>query len=206
MSNGNITMNVQYRQFAWSGGNSTGYLYGAFAKYGDGVHIGYNFYNDNTNNVIPNAGGPTSRMTFGFGTIACYTGGLNTEPTILGYYQDSGGSVGIGTNVPTVKLDVLGVVRARTGYFTSNTISNDSTSVFSVTRPGIYQLMATNTIGNWQFNSIGIFRSGVNLNWTGLGSTGSLPAYGATGGGTPTITITLSHLGYQCSMTAVSVL
>jgi hypothetical protein len=98
--------NTTYRQFSLGGGNSYGYLYGCYAKYGDAIHIGYNFYNDNASNQIYSAGGATSRLTLGYGTIGCYTGGVNTEPTNLGYFQNSSGLVGIGTSSPAAKLDV----------------------------------------------------------------------------------------------------
>jgi hypothetical protein len=100
------TSNLSYRQFILGGGNSYGYLYGCYAKYGDAIHIGYNFYNDDTSNQIYSAGGATSRLTLGYGTIGCYTGGVNTEPTTLGYFQNSSGQVGIGTSSPTATLHV----------------------------------------------------------------------------------------------------
>jgi hypothetical protein len=289
LNNGNISMTPGYRHFEWLGGNSYGYLYGAFNKYGDGVHIGYNFYNDNTNNVIPVPAGSTSRMTFGYGTIACYTGAINAEPTNLGYSQISNGNVGINRPTPECKLTVYnpagtvtssnidiavigglnngfgqggsigfacigsataapmalikgylnsydgngehgglsfqtrqngsatmtermllthdGLLQSYSGFVSQYTGSNSSTNVFTVTRPGIYQLMVTNNSGNWQFNNIGVFRSGAGiLNFAALGSTGTNPAYNATGTNTATITITLSGTGYQCAMTALCVL
>lgn len=98
--NGNIFMGSGYQQFSLIGGNSLGFLYGCFAKYSDGIHLGYNFYNDNTTNTIFNTGGATSRITMGYGYIALYTGAVNTEPTTLGIYQNLTGSVGIGTASP----------------------------------------------------------------------------------------------------------
>jgi hypothetical protein len=98
--------NTTYRQFSLGGGNSYGYLYGCYNKYGDAIHIGYNFYNDNASNQIYSAGGATSRLTLGYGTIGCYTGVVNTEPTNLGYFQNSSGQVGIGTSSPTATLHV----------------------------------------------------------------------------------------------------
>jgi hypothetical protein len=95
-----------YHHFRFGGGNSSGFLYGAYAKYGDGIHMGYNFYNDNTDNQIVNTGGSTSRITMGYGTIGLYTGGVNSEPSNVGVYQTSTGYVGIGTDVPGASLHV----------------------------------------------------------------------------------------------------
>jgi hypothetical protein len=53
--NGNMeigTGDADYQHLRIRGGNSSGYFYGAFAKYNDGIHMGYNFYNDNTSNQI----------------------------------------------------------------------------------------------------------------------------------------------------------
>ena len=116
---GNIYMGDGYRQFSLSGGNSFGYLYGCFAKYGDAIHLGYNFYNNNSTNVIPNAAGTTSRMSLGYGSIAMYTGGINAEPTNLGYYQDSTGRIGIGTTNPGTALQVNGDQISVPSYITS---------------------------------------------------------------------------------------
>jgi len=116
---GNIYMGDGYRQFSLSGGNSFGYLYGCFAKYGDAIHLGYNFYNNNSTNVIPNAAETTSRMSLGYGSIAMYTGGINAEPTNLGYYQDSTGRIGIGTTNPGTALQVNGDQISVPSYITS---------------------------------------------------------------------------------------
>ena len=104
--NGNIFMGPSYQQLSLTGGNSLGFLYGCFAKYSDGIHLGYNFYNDNTSNTIYNAGGATSRITMGYGFIALYTGAVNTEPTTLGLYQNSSGYIGIGLTNPGSFLQI----------------------------------------------------------------------------------------------------
>jgi len=106
---GNIQLGTapdNYRQFVVGGGNSYGFIYGAFAKYADGIHMGYNFYNNNTTNVIPNTGQGTSRLSFGAGFFAFYTGNVNTEPTTLGLYQNYLGRVGINTGDPQTMLDI----------------------------------------------------------------------------------------------------
>ena len=98
--------NAIYGRYQLGGGNSSGYLYGCFAKYDDGIHLGYNFYNNNTSNVITNSGGETSRMSFGYGTIGAYIGAINTEPTTVGWYVNKSAQVGI-RKTPAYDFDVL---------------------------------------------------------------------------------------------------
>ncbi|MBI5765778.1 hypothetical protein HZA71_00950, partial [Candidatus Falkowbacteria bacterium] len=57
-----------YKHLRLGGGNSSGFLYGSFAKYADGIHLGYNYYADTAGaNQIINTGGPTSRLSLGYG-------------------------------------------------------------------------------------------------------------------------------------------
>src|SRR6266513_2222087 len=73
-----------YRHVQLGGGNSTGFLYGSFPKFGDGIHIGYNYYADaGGGNHVINAGGATSRITAGYGEIILAVGGVNTAPTTV---------------------------------------------------------------------------------------------------------------------------
>ena len=114
MLSGNLKIGVattDSRQLMIGGGSSYGYIYGASNKYPDSVHIGYNFYNNNTSNVINNSGIGTSRISTGPGTLAMYTGSVNVEPTNLGYYQNVNGNVGIGTSNPIQPLDISGTTR-----------------------------------------------------------------------------------------------
>jgi hypothetical protein len=62
---GNIQMGTQsadYKQFILGGGNSFGYLWGQFNKYGDAVTLSYNYYNNGSNQFYNGALG-TSRIT-----------------------------------------------------------------------------------------------------------------------------------------------
>ena len=72
-----------YQHMSLGGGNSTGYFYGSYPKWGDGVHLGYNYYADASGvNHIPNTGGGTSRITAGYGEIILAVGGVNAAPSI----------------------------------------------------------------------------------------------------------------------------
>jgi hypothetical protein len=103
------TSTNSYRRFTMGGGNSFGYLYSAFNQLGDGIHMGYNAYNDNTSWKLhaTGFGSGTSRISMGYGYIALYTAPEgSTPPTTLGLYQNSSGQVGIGTSSPTATLNV----------------------------------------------------------------------------------------------------
>jgi trimeric autotransporter adhesin len=84
---GDIAMsggNVNYHNFSLSGGNSTGYLYGSYPAFADGVQLGYNYYADSLGNShIPDSGGGTSRIDAGFADISLFVGGVNTAPTTI---------------------------------------------------------------------------------------------------------------------------
>jgi hypothetical protein len=87
-----------YRQLALGGGNSTGFLYGSFVKFADGVHLGYNYYADAAgSDVIANSGGATSRLTVGYGFIGLYVGAVNAAPTTQRLLANSSGVTVNGT-------------------------------------------------------------------------------------------------------------
>ncbi|HEY3913862.1 MAG TPA: tail fiber domain-containing protein [Verrucomicrobiae bacterium] len=87
-----------YRQLSLGGGNSTGFLYGSYAAYGDGIHLGYNFYADSggAGHVI-NTGGATSRISTGYGYIGLYVGAVNKAPTTQCLLANSSGVTVNGT-------------------------------------------------------------------------------------------------------------
>jgi hypothetical protein len=70
-----------YHNLSLSGGNSTGYLYGSYPAYGDGIHLGYNYFADTAGGGhLINSGGGTSRITLGYGEILLAVGGINNTP------------------------------------------------------------------------------------------------------------------------------
>jgi hypothetical protein len=75
------TSHGNYRHLRIGGGNSSGFLYGAFAGLGDGFNIGYNYYHNNTTDIIPNSAGGTSRIRMGYGRIEVLTNSSVARPT-----------------------------------------------------------------------------------------------------------------------------
>lgn len=100
-----------YRHVRIGGGNSSGFLYGSFPAYFDGIHIGYNYYADaaGAHRVIA-TDGQTSRLSMGYGYIALATGAINQVP-VNRLFVSTGGFVGIRTNSPAAALDVRGDVK-----------------------------------------------------------------------------------------------
>jgi trimeric autotransporter adhesin len=87
-----------YRQLALGGGNSTGFLYGSFPRFADGIHLGYNYYADASgHDVIANTSGATSRLTLGYGFISLNIGGVDAAPTTQRLLADSSGVTVNGT-------------------------------------------------------------------------------------------------------------
>lgn len=70
-----------YSNLQLSGGNSGGFLFGAFNGIGDGIHMSYNYMNDNSANRIINSGGGTSRISAQYQQIELAVGSTNTIPT-----------------------------------------------------------------------------------------------------------------------------
>lgn len=103
-----------YTNLSLTGGNSVGYLFGAFGSQGDGIHLSYNWINDNTSNIRPNSGAGQSAITLQFGSILLRTGiGVDNEPSTR-VTVNSSGYVGIGTVSPNYPLDVNGFNSAAT--------------------------------------------------------------------------------------------
>lgn len=97
-----------YHNLSMSGGNSAGYLYGSFPNLGDGIHLGYNWYADNAGvGHTINAGGGTSRISSGYGSIVLATGSVGFSP-INRVTVDANGNVGIGRTSAGNRLEVEG--------------------------------------------------------------------------------------------------
>lgn len=108
--NGNLNVGgqwgSQYNHIRMGTGNSYGYIYGSYPKFFDNFNIGNNYYADAAgNNVIPNTGAGTSRISMGFGHVGIYTGATNTQPTTLaGFFTN--GRLGVGMTNPQAPLHV----------------------------------------------------------------------------------------------------
>lgn len=105
------TNSGDYRHLRIGGGNCSGFLYGSYPAWGDGIHMGYNYYADasGTHRIIA-SDGQTSRLSLGYGYAALATGGINQVP-INRLTVSSAGNVGLGTDNPSAKLDVRGNVK-----------------------------------------------------------------------------------------------
>lgn len=102
---------ADYRHLRLGGGNSSGFLYGSFPAFGDGIHLGYNFYADPSGAPqLPIPGQQTSRLTLGYGKIALAIGSLNAAP-VNRLTVATDGNIGIGTDAPAARLDVRGDVK-----------------------------------------------------------------------------------------------
>jgi hypothetical protein len=70
-----------YRHVELGGGNSSGFLYGSYPRWGDGIHFGYNYYADAIGGThFGNSGGGTSRITVGYNHIVLATGSTGVQP------------------------------------------------------------------------------------------------------------------------------
>jgi hypothetical protein len=88
----------RYHNLSMSGGNSVGYLYGSYPALADGVHLGYNWYGDNSGNGhVANAAGATSRITAGYGFIDLAVGAVNTAPSTVMLHVTTSGVCANGT-------------------------------------------------------------------------------------------------------------
>ena len=78
------TNSADYHNFALGGGNSTGYLYGSYLKWNDGVHLGYNYYADASGSGrFANGHGGSSRISAGYSDIVLAVGDINTPPSTV---------------------------------------------------------------------------------------------------------------------------
>jgi Chaperone of endosialidase len=106
---------ASYHHLQLSGGNSSGFIYGSYPAFGDGIHFGYNYYADagGIGHVI-NPGGGTSRISVGYGFVSLATGAKDIPPADR-MVVDLYGDVGIGTTSPQSRLDVNGRIASNSG-------------------------------------------------------------------------------------------
>lgn len=81
-----------YRRFIIGGGNSDGFFYGSYPRFGDGVHFGYNYYaNSAGTNVVIHPDGGTSRISAGYDRISFATAPAFGGAPVDRAYVDSTG-------------------------------------------------------------------------------------------------------------------
>jgi len=182
-ANGPILPNG-YTAIGLTGGNSTGYMYGAYEALGDGMHLSYNFVSSNVGTpsyttpdlrgYIPNTGGGTSQLQLQYSQIQFKTGAINTAPSTLMTLTTSG--LGINCNTPSFRLDVNGDSQM-SGALAFNTPGNTNfTIVNSRTTAGITQASTLQIFG--YNNASGFTRAMVAISPTGLvGINCNTPAY-----------------------------
>ncbi len=114
---------ANYQHISLGGGNSYGFLYGSFPKFGDGIHIGYNYFNDaHDQDIVYNTGGGTSRIFMGYGIVGVYTNSGANVPTAGVYIQNgatgwsSTSDIRLKTNIQTLPnvLDKISQIRGVT--------------------------------------------------------------------------------------------
>ena len=87
-----------YHRLTLGGGNSEGFLYGSYVVFGDGIHLGYNYYADAAGNPhVIHSDGATSRLSVGYGTITLAIGGVGSAPTTQRLLADATGVTVNGT-------------------------------------------------------------------------------------------------------------
>jgi hypothetical protein len=74
-----------YHHLSLSGGNSTGFLYGAYENNTDGISLSYNYYASapTGGGHVIRSDGPTSRVTVGYGSIELAVGGVGSAPSTV---------------------------------------------------------------------------------------------------------------------------
>jgi trimeric autotransporter adhesin len=95
---GDVSLQGGYRRIEMSGGNSLGFFYGSYPYFGDGVHVGYNFYADGAGGPHPiNTGAGTSRVTAGYGEVVLAVGNPGFGPNNVRLVANSSGVTVYGT-------------------------------------------------------------------------------------------------------------
>lgn len=137
-----------YQRIRIGGGNSNGYIYGSFPALGDGIHFGYNvYYNAAGQRITWALDGATSRISAGYGYVALATAGNNVAP-VNRLYVATNGNVGIGTESPTQRLDVAGVVRCTSLQQTSSAIFKDDVRPLSAGLTELLRLQPVSYVWN----------------------------------------------------------
>jgi len=186
-----------YTIMGLKGGNTTGYLYGDFQLFGDGIHLGYNYYASNGTAYSPNGfGNGGSRISMGYGTISLNVGSTSNLSTMvyiasnqISLLPGTGNvnmmsvtaiGVGVNTNVPSYTLDVNGVIQGAVYYSTITvggiaTVTPNNFGIFyNITTSGTYTLAFSASQASSNIGKYVVFRnnSGVTLSLALTGVSG----------------------------------
>ena len=93
-----------YANVSMVGGNSHGFMFGAFAGHSDGLHLSYNYLHNNSSIIIPVVAGGTSLLSMQYGAMQFNTGAAGTSPSTRMTLTNTG--LGIGTTNPFCPLDI----------------------------------------------------------------------------------------------------
>ena len=104
--------NGDYQAIRLGGGNSSGFIYGAYESLSDGINIGYNYYAKDTYNGstwdkvnVFTAGGANSRIRLGYGIISFHTSAPSVAPdntdSNTALFINVNRNIGINTITPT---------------------------------------------------------------------------------------------------------
>jgi hypothetical protein len=103
-----------YHHLRIGGGNSDGFLYGSYPHFGDGIHIGYNYFANSAGaNQIIHSDGGTSRISMQYGALVFATAPAFSGEPLNRAVIDSAGNMGVGTIAPGARLDVNGTTRTK---------------------------------------------------------------------------------------------
>jgi hypothetical protein len=158
--------NTSYKRIAIGGGNSTGYIFGAFNGLGDGIYLSYNYvnYNGTNNNYIrqTGSGSGTSLIGLKYGEIqfATNTSGSNNPSTRMVITQN--GNVGINKTSPGYTLDVDGSINATTIYESGSTLADTYAAIGGSSSN-------TFTVANASSNSHAVNRSYADSRYVNVG-------------------------------------
>ncbi len=97
-----------YNFFRVNGGNSQGFIFGAFNQVGDGINYTYNAYNNNSAWTVPVPAGGQSRMQLGYGSVDFYTApGSSAGGGVQRMQINQDGRISLGGNLHDANTTVL---------------------------------------------------------------------------------------------------
>ncbi len=175
-----------YHHLRMGGGNSNGFLYGSYPHFGDGIHLGYNYYADaaGANQVVHPDGG-TSRISATYGTVAIATQAPFAGEPVNRLVVDSSGNVRLGNNTSLYatggdeNLRILrGTVNSAGGIVAGSgfTVSHTSTGFYQIDfNAPFFSSPTVTAAGDGIVTITGVYSPTVNSVLIGVGDIGGGP-------------------------------